>query len=745
MNAKMARGEMKSNHSRRFRVTRIFLGAAIVFALMLARNAKAGDEHQSLVTDWSHRHLIYSEPRSQMKRSQLWAETRYVQHVRRKNAEKRGIGRDEWRWHHAPEHPNQLQGDWSMDLGAGATVGAGNYPAKFSFNTTSANCAATPPPDFVVYNTGLTGSSSQATIVAFDNLYTSCAGGTPQTYWAYNTGLGGKVVTSPVLSFDGSQVAFVETTGSTATLVILRWKAGTGTLAAPVTPTTGACTALTAPCQTTITFSTVNGDTTPTDSFSSPFYVYGSDALFVGDDMGFLHKFTGVFLGTPTETVSAGFWPASLTIGVAGDSGHLNSPVYVDGVNEVLVTGNDGLLFAVDATVGGVSSGGGANALDPKLASPGFEDGPIVDVTTGKVYLFTRASSEFITPSDPPFHGTPGIPSIFEVDIPANPFAIHSEPYIQAIISDNFNAGTATISTVPVANDTITVGPTWSGGPAPTTYKFVTTLASANDVLIVAGSTANTAQNLQAAINANSGQCFASPCFGTGTIANTGATAGAAGSVVTVTATTVGGSGVAFAITSGGRITLSSSTGTLAPPFPSAMYNGAFDDLYNGSANGTGFLYACGTHTVGANTFNAIWYTAIDAGVIDTATVLGPTITTAISSCSPITEFNNGSNDRIFLSVTGNPVTAAPINCTAGTGCIMSFRVDSLLTGASGTSATAPEAGGTSGIVVDNSSAAGGASQVYFTPLADQPCAGSGGVGTGTGGCAIQASQSGLN
>ena len=59
-----------------------------------------------------------------MKRAQLLAETRYVQHVRRKNAEKRGIGREEWRWHHAPEHPNQLQGDWSMDMGAGATVGA---------------------------------------------------------------------------------------------------------------------------------------------------------------------------------------------------------------------------------------------------------------------------------------------------------------------------------------------------------------------------------------------------------------------------------------------------------------------------------------------------------------------------------------------------------------------------------------------------------------------------------------------
>ena len=46
-------------------------------------------------------------------------------------------------------------------MGAGATVGAANYPAKFSFDPTSANCVTpvTPgqQPDFVVYNTGLAG------------------------------------------------------------------------------------------------------------------------------------------------------------------------------------------------------------------------------------------------------------------------------------------------------------------------------------------------------------------------------------------------------------------------------------------------------------------------------------------------------------------------------------------------------------------------------------------------------------
>jgi hypothetical protein len=369
-----------------------------------------------------------------------------------------------------------------------------------------------------------------------------------------------------------------------------------------------------------------------------------------------------------------------------------------------------------------------------------------VDVTSGKIYLYVRSSSEFITPSDPPFHGTPGVPSVFEIDIPTTPINIHLAPYIQSIISDNFTVGTATITTLPAAGDTITIGPTFPSVPGPITYKFVTALTSANDVLIVAASTTNTARNLQAAINANASQCLVSPCFGTGTSANTAVTATVATNIVTVTAKTVGGSGVALATSSGGRIILSPSTGTLAPPIPSAMYVGTFDDFYYTSGSNSGFMYACGTHTAAGVTANALWGIAIDTGTMDPNTLgLGPTLTTAVSACSPITEFNNtsGTNvDRIFLSVAGSAVTAAQIGCPTNTGCVMSFAVDSPLLSTSPTLARANQVGGTSGIVVDNTAAGGGASQVYFTPLADQACAGSGGVGTGTGGCAIQASQS---
>jgi hypothetical protein len=429
---------MKLNHSWRSRMAQILVGAAMVFALMAAREARADGEHEHMVTDWSHRYVVYSTPKSLMQRFALSGDRRYVDQWRRRESEHGRHDRDERRWHRAPEDPHKIQGDWSEDMGAGATVGAGNYPAKFSFDTTSSNCVTPAPPvgqqpDFVVYNTSLVGTGLQADIVAFANLYSSCTAPTPQTYWAYNTGLGGAVVTSPVLSFDGTQVAFIENTGGAATLVVLRWKAGTGTLSTPVTPTNGGCTALTAPCMTTVTFSSANSDTTPTDAFSSPFYDYAQDVMYVGDTSGFLHKFQNVFTGTPAEvvctasTVTAGCalpigterWPAGLT----GGFGHLNSPVLVPSTHEIMVTGSDGVLYAVAVTGGGASNTTFNGTA--KLAGTGFDDGPLVDVTQGIAYVFARADN------------VTGFATVFQVPVPTTPINLHNATGTKARVSDS--------------------------------------------------------------------------------------------------------------------------------------------------------------------------------------------------------------------------------------------------------------------------------------------------------------------
>ena len=102
---------------------------------------------------------------------------------------------------------------------------------------------------------------------------------------------------------------------------------------------------------------------------------------------------------------------------------------------------------------------------------------------------------------------------------------------------------------------------------------------------------------------------------------------------------------------------------------------------------------------------------------------------------SPVTEFYNASTaqDYIFVSVEG-----AYQGCTEDSGCVFGFNVTSGSVRSAPTAATI-EAGGTSGVIIDNASAYSGASQIYFTTLSSAgTCATSGGTGI----CAVQTSQS---
>ncbi|MFZ0867807.1 MAG: hypothetical protein WAN06_14245 [Candidatus Sulfotelmatobacter sp.] len=279
-----------------------------------------------------------------------------------------------------------LKRDWAQDMGTGATVGAGNYPAKFSFNETTASCAN----DFIVYNTGLLGSSGsggQPSILAYNNVYTACEGdglGTaPAVYWSYYTG--GQIQTSPVFSLDGSQIAFVQTTGGVASLVLLKWAAGSGLLVAPVTPASNAgYPTCAAPCMTTLAL--VDASIAASDTQSSIFYDYGDDAAYVGDDSGFLHKFTPVFTAPPTEVTSGG-WPVKVN---SSAPTALTSPVYDSVTGNVFVEDVGGFLYLVNSSAGVTQSG----ELDFSLVNdggPGFVQGPIVDSSAGLVYAFVTS------------------------------------------------------------------------------------------------------------------------------------------------------------------------------------------------------------------------------------------------------------------------------------------------------------------------------------------------------------------
>jgi hypothetical protein len=246
---------------------------------------------------------------------------------------------------------------------------------------------------------GGAGTAAQPTIFALNQLYSSCGTTTqavPAVYWSYNMGTAAFAETSPIISIGGDQVAFVQRTGTAASLVLLKWSntVSVGTLGVPTIPTSATLAnyrACAAPCMTVMAFS---GN--PNDTNSSPFYDYANDIIYVGANNGTLHKFTNVFNGTPAEVVSSGanVWPAVVS------STALTSPVY-DSVTSRIFVGSTrsgsaagtGALHAVDKTIG--SGAGGITTSGVLFVNnmTGTFDTPIVDSTTGKVYVFVGDDS----------------------------------------------------------------------------------------------------------------------------------------------------------------------------------------------------------------------------------------------------------------------------------------------------------------------------------------------------------------
>ncbi|HET9399441.1 MAG TPA: hypothetical protein VFO34_00690, partial [Candidatus Acidoferrales bacterium] len=99
-----------------------------------------------------------------------------------------------------------------------------------------------------------------------------------------------------------------------------------------------------------------------------------------------------------------------------------------------------------------------------------------------------------------------------------------------------------------------------------------------------------------------------------------------------------------------------------------------------------------------------------------------------------VTEFFNGTQDLIFTSV---PLAGVAAQCNAS-GCVLGFNVTSgVITPLTTPVIASSEAGGASGIIIDNRSSFSGASQIYFSSLLSQTCTTSG----THGGCAIQTGQ----
>jgi hypothetical protein len=340
--------------------------------------------------------------------------------------------------------------------------------------------------------------------------------------------------------------------------------------------------------------------------------------------VGTLHKFTGVFNGTPAEVLTNG-WP--LTVSVIGTA--LTSPVYDANSKKVYVTDannyptdHGGSLYSIDITQTPVTA---VESL-PVAYGNGFTDGPVVDPVAGMIYVNAPAAYEYPIPLGGPDPGGTGC--------------------VNAILQ--FPAG-FTATTIPQ--------------------------------------------------EASIGYCN----------------------------------------------------------FDLNTYKGDFDNTYYTGAGNTGNMYVCGNTPGSSGNTPTLWQipmTGTFGGTLHAGTQ-GPTFTTSITNtCGPVTEIYNPNagpaTDWIFTSMQGGNATAVAATCegtTGSTGCVMSFNVTSGTLPAAAT-ASVSAAGGASGIVVDNTveAAPTGGSQVYFTPLANQPCTTSiPDSPAATGGCAIQASQAGLD
>jgi hypothetical protein len=326
-------------------------------------------------SDWSNRHVVYSgAPDLNM----LLLSTREPRILHNYLLKERNQQRASGQGKHGGAS-STVHIDWNMPLNGRLTdsMFAAKYATSMSVST--ASCS-----DWIVFATDATSGNN---LTGYTNLYVSGTGGAGTGLCETGTGINptvkfdcsvrsltnGRFLTSPVISLDGTKIAVVETSATTNSAVV-------HVVNVPAGPNATTCT------ETVTTLANTGQDT-----LSSPYVDYSTDAGYFGTDNGYLHKISGLFLGTPTETVVG--WPALVAAGQRLTSPVLNNTGSVNSTLAYVAAGN-GNFYSVNASTGAVTT----STATGKVAANSVLDGGIINVANGVIYWF--GSNVGATPSN---------------------------------------------------------------------------------------------------------------------------------------------------------------------------------------------------------------------------------------------------------------------------------------------------------------------------------------------------------
>ncbi len=666
-------------------------------------------------SDWSHRHQVFSAPRSLDEMRHIQAEPRFWHQV---------YGRV----HVPPRRPlkpvaAENAGLWGEAIPSATvmgTVGPGQYPAKYSFNG-PVSCS-----DYVAFNTSLAGgagstavtftnASSTGGTIVITNSYTGAVltltAGTNNTVstWTNNSATGSSDATNfnTVLNAAGSAVGVYSTaSGSTVTITASQLGAvntisiKNNSVSNISSPASGGTSNLAggvnsarilaynnlygAPCGApTVSWQyETGGDVKTSVSLSSDgtqlafVQSYNTGSATTGAELVLLKPGTSGTLAIPTLATAASYRtcgaPCMAVFPLENDD--TNSSPFVDYSGDIIYIGDSsGVLYKFT----GVFKGTPAEVTTspwPITVSAKILTSPVYDTSTSNVFIadsggflysYKAATGAQVGESSQLAASTgKGIVDAPLVDSTANT--------VYVFVGQDGNT---------VATDSCTSTAGCNG-----VFRFTTTGFTTNGT----GSTCASTDKKTWTSGTN---CGAESVFGVGS------------------ATTI-------------------------------IYDGAFDNAYLGSTGGTaGNLWTCAATGTLAPKLASSSMTSFGSVVSVATNVINP-LTSAAASCSPVTEIFNGT-DQIYLSVSANGSQTVCTGAGNAGACLYRFTLTTTPTAAASGRLVS---GGTSGIVIDNT-ATGGGSQVYFTYLSaassTNPCPSPGTASTG--GCAVQASQAGLN